>query len=95
MTGIQPEVGPGTLLLMAVFGLAVGYVAVGNFVLFLIMKSKGSRMPASLGSLALSAYFREGPRVRSKALDRFALSLALSIPVALATAILLYPRVWS
>jgi len=56
------------------------------------MKSKGSKIGFLDASNALVEYFHEGPRVRSKALDRFALSLALSIPVAVAAGAFAYPR---
>jgi len=84
-----------TLCLMFFFGAAGAYAVIGNFILFLIMKSKGSEIPFAFGGLAVVAYIREGPDVRSKSLDRFALSVALSVPVVIASALLLYPRIWS
>lgn len=91
----QAPLGGVTVGLMILFGLSGFYAVLGNALLFLTMKRKGSRLPFVMGSLAVVAYFREAPPVRSKNLDRFALTVALSVPVVIITAILLYPRIWA
>ncbi len=88
------DLGPITLLLMVVFALSGAYVAVGNFVLFVIMKQRGSRLNGLFGGLAVAVYFCDRRAVRSKKLDRFAVSVAASVPITILAVVLLFPRIW-
>lgn len=82
------------MCLILIFGTAVAYAVIGNLILYGTMRNKGSDIPFFLGGLALLAYMREGPEVRSRRCDLFVLSLILSVLIAVALAALLYPRIW-
>jgi len=76
---------------IAAFCCSVAWAAIGNLVLFLVMMSRGSRLPFLFGGLALLLYFREAPPVRSKGLDAYARSIVASVGVAIILIVALGP----
>lgn len=85
----------GTLFLGILFVASGVYSVVGNVAIYALIKLRGGEVPFVLGGLAVLEYFFSPPTVRSRRLDWFALSVALSSVVTIVAACLLYPRIWS
>jgi hypothetical protein len=85
------------LLLTLVFFMSCVVGAAGHLVLYLILKGKGvgvTRFLSNVPFYPVIVYFRQGPAVRSRALDVLAVAVALSVPLVILTALLLFPEIY-
>jgi hypothetical protein len=80
-------------IFLALFGIAISYAVIGNAILAIILQSR-KLIPFILGGMAVVVYFRLPRDQRTKALDRLALTVLLSLLLGVLTAVVLYPRVW-
>lgn len=80
--------------LVVLFFLPLAYLSIGNVFLFIAMRQRGSRIRSLFAGMAFLLYFGEGPGVRSKGLDVFAISLVLAAITTVLAALLLYPSIW-
>jgi hypothetical protein len=95
MPGAQPSLDGVTLVLILLFFTSGIVGVIGHLVLYFILNSKGVRVIRFLSNVpfyAVIVYFRQGPPIRSKALDVFALAVALSVPILILAALLLFPE---
>lgn len=95
MVGATAPLTASSGLLMLCFAASVLVLSVGNFVLYLILNAKGMRIPFLLSGLLFYPsfiYFTNRQRIGSKFLDILALSVIVSAPVAVLSALLLFPE---
>lgn len=74
----------------ALFMMAGCYAVIGNLIVCALMKSRGGRLPSSLGGLSVVLYFFAGPGVRSRGIDWFAVSVLCSCVLAAVSGYLLF-----
>jgi len=95
MAALQVTVDGLTLFLIFIFFLSCAIGAVGHLVLYLILKRRGvyvTRFLSNVPFYPVIVYFRQGPEVRSRALDVFAVTVGVSVPLLILTALLLFPE---
>lgn len=83
------------MILMLLFILSVVSVSVGNFVLYIMLRSRGVDIPFIMSGLLFYpsvVYFRQRAQIQSRVLDFLALLVIISAPVVVVTALFLFPE---